>query len=242
MTFSVSAFWLSLFAALAYLIESVFGFGGTLIFITSTSFFVDFKTILYLSIYVSLVASTCIFLYERRAMNWPKLGRILLLSMPGVIIGTALMEVFSTKGLLVVFALLLIAYALQGLIWPHLKIPKALGRGFVVLGGLVQGLYSSGGPFVLMGSRSEFPDKSQLRAVMAGFFISTNIFRIIQNEVQGHHALETIWAHAWLAIPVIAAVQIGHYVHNRISEKAFRKGVLVLILCAGCAMVVKSLL
>ena len=238
---SITSLWLTVFAALAYFAESVFGFGGTLIFITGSAFFTDFKTVLYLSIYVSLVASTCIFIKDYRYISWAKLGRILLMTAPSVVIGTMLMEVFSPKWLLVVFAFLLIAYALQGLLLPKLVLPRHLRKGFIALGGLVQGLYSTGGPFVMMGSQAEFKNKSELRCVMAGFFMMTNFFRIVQGEVQGNGALATIIDYLWLAVPVVIAVQVGHYVHNLISEQAFRKGVLLLILCAGLVMIAKSL-
>jgi uncharacterized protein len=240
MTFSALS--LAVIAALAYFAESVFGFGGTLIFITGGAFFADFKTVLYLSIYVSFVASVCIFIKDYRYVCWAKLGRVLLMTAPGVVIGTMLIEVFSPKGLLVVFALLLIAYALQGLIRPKLVLPRSLRRSFIILGGFVQGLYSTGGPFVMMGIQAEFKNKSELRAVMAGFFMLTNLFRMGQGQAQGSGAMLVIMDHLWLAVPVVIAVKIGHYVHNMISEQSFRKGVLILILCAGLAMITKSIL
>ena len=45
---------------------------------------------------------------------------------------------------------------------------------FVILGGFIQGIYTIGGPFVLMGYKDYFSSKQELRSTMAGYFFIIN--------------------------------------------------------------------
>jgi uncharacterized membrane protein YfcA len=228
-----SAWYIGFAAFVGYFIESVFGFGGTVIFVGLAGAALDIKTVIFISVYVSSVASLTILLQAWRAVAWRHLGQIFLLAAPGMVIGTLLIDMLNSIVLLKIFAVLLVAYGLQGLLAPAFQPPRWMRGAFVAIGGVMQGLFSTGGPFVLMGYKDNFINKGQLRATMAAFFLFANLWRFAQGGMTGSAMGVSITEYLWLGIPVVVAVLAGHIIHIRIPEQHFKKGVLVILTLVG---------
>lgn len=137
------------------------------------------------------------------------------------------------------FALVMIGNSLQSLLYPQFEAPRMFRMGCLVTGGFIQGLFSCGGPFVLMGYRHEFKNKSDLRITMASFFFATNLWKLIQNSATTGSALPVLESYWWTAFPVIAAMYAGYWVHKRISEKHFKVGMTIGILLIGVALLLR---
>ena len=233
---------LGLIAALAYLIESVFGFGGTVLLLAFGALHIDFITLVHLSIWLSMLASIMVLATGWRDFSWPHIRNIMAISMPGIVLGTVLLGMFSGTSLLTAFAALMVVYALQGLLVPQWQPHRHVGMGFVMLGGLVQGLYSTGGPMVVAGYRTRFANKSELRATMAGFFLFANLWRAGQLALTGDMGVITVIGDYWLAfIGVPIGVWLGHRIHLALSEKQFRIGLLGMILLVSLFHLARSL-
>ncbi len=230
---------IALITFLSYGLESIFGFGGTILFLALAGQFADFKTLIYLSMYISFLSSCFILISDYKNFSFHHFKNIMAWALPGIVLGTLLLQVLSGFLLLKVFAVFLLIYALQGLWLPQLQLPQTIKRGCIMLGGLVHGLYSTGGPFILMGYKDRFEHKSQLRATLAMFFALSNLWRMIQSSIAGKPLLENIAPYLWLAAPLAAAVWIGHRIHVKIDEELYRKGILVLVLIAGLAYLAK---
>ena len=221
------------FVTLSYFIESVFGFGGSILSVALVGSVVDIKQAILIVTYASICASLCILVSDYKSFSLRHLLRIYAFALPGLLIGTFLMMVLNSTVLLKIFAVLLIAYVLYSFLNPTLKLPYWLSRLLLFCGGLIQGIYATGGPFVLMAYGQEFKCKSTLRAVMAGFFLFGNIIRLIQMQVMGKLDMAVFVNFWWLIIPITAGVFGGFFVHLKISDKLFKNGILVLLLIAG---------
>jgi hypothetical protein len=141
--------------------------------------------------------------------------------------------------LLKFFAVFLIAYSLYSLAKAELKLPRWLSRFVLFCGGVVQGSYATGGPFVLMGYGGEFAHKSQTRATLAGFFLFANVIRVVQLILMGEFDFSIPVNYWWLVGPIAAAVFGGYAVHKRIDDRFFRLGILVLMFIAGVFYLLK---
>lgn len=230
---------LSLIAALSYFIESIFGFGGTVVFIGIAGLFFDFKELVYISMLVSCVSSATILAQSWRHFNMAHFRRILAVAFPFLVLGTLMISLMGSPWLLKGFAALLICYGLHGLLMPDFRPPRSVKYAFVALGGFVQGVFTTGGPFVLMGYRREFADKTQLKATMAGFFLVCNLWRILQTNLTDGRAIEAIKSYGWIVLPVIGGVLAGHLLHLRLPEKVFQRCLLAGMLMIGCVLMLK---
>lgn len=230
---------IALIAASTYVIESIFGFGGTILFMAIAGNFLDFKTLIDVSLLVASTASATIVLHSARHIVLRQLWWMLAISLPGVILGAYMVEHLAGDILLKIFAVILIFFGLQGLIKPHLTLPDWAEVLAVIVGGLSQGLFSTGGPFMMLGMRERFANRRQIRATFACFFLATNLWRMAQFYVLDSSVITTMQRYVWVCIPVMLAVMLGYAMHLRISERSFKRGLNILFLCAGVAYLVR---
>ncbi len=226
-------------AVAGYFFESVFGFGGTVIFLGLSGLFFDFRDMVQVSMVVSATCSTAILVQTWRHFNRRHYLRVLAFCAPFVIIGTWLIGALQSIWLLKCFAVLLIAYGLQGLLAPKFTPPRAVTYFFVMLGGFIQGLFTTGGPFILMGYRRFFANKTELKATMAAFFLTANLWRMAQTIADGTATPQQLGASLWLCIPVIIGVWLGHLVHVKLSEQLFQRGLLASMTAVGLLLLFK---
>ena len=107
------------------------------------------------------------------------------------------------------------------------------------MGGFIQGLFTIGGPFVLMGMKDKFKDKRELRSTMAGFFLLINLYRFLQNYFTGGNVIYSFHKYYWLGFFIMIAVWLGYILHLRLPEKLFYKMIVIGITTIGILILVK---
>ncbi len=224
---------IAIIASIAYAIESIFGFGGTIIFLGISGLFYDFNSLLKLAMIVALASGLAVLIQSYKHLSWKHLMRILIYTIPGAIFGTYLITFFSSDLLIKFFALILIVYGCFNLFFPNLIIPNYLKRGLLILGGIIQGIYTIGGPFVLMGYKDNFSSKQELRSTMAGYFFTINSIRAIFFMMLGESYVDIIFSYYPIAILVMVSVWLGYFIHKKIPEILFRKLIIIAITLIG---------
>ena len=124
------------------------------------------------------------------------------------------------------------------LFFPNILIPENLKKALVVLGGFIQGVYTIGGPFVLMGYKDHFSSKQELRSTMAGYFFIINGLRVVFYILLGGSYVEIVTEYYPIAFMVMISVWLGYLVHREISEVLFKKLIIIAILLIGIIILV----
>ena len=225
-------------ACIAYGIESIFGFGGTIIFLGLSGLFYDFNSLLKLAMIVGLSSGLAVLIQSYKYLSWHHLMKILVFTIPGALIGTLLISSMTSEWLIKFFALILIIYACFNLFFPNILIPETLKKVLVVLGGFIQGVYTIGGPFVLMGYKDHFSSKQELRSTMAGYFFIINGLRVVFYILLGGSYMEIVAEYYPIAFMVMISVWLGYLVHRKISEVLFKKLIIIAILIIGIIILV----
>ena len=104
---------------------------------------------------------------------------------------------------------------------------------FVILGGFIQGIYTIGGPFVLMGYKDYFSSKQELRSTMAGYFFIINSLRALFFMFLGGSYLEIVKIYYPIALLVMLSVWLGYFIHKQIPEILFKKLIIIAITLIG---------
>ena len=227
-------------AGFAYFIESIFGFGGTIIFLGLAGFFIEFDLLLKIAMFLGLCSGFAILVQSYKHVSFKDLKKILLMTIPGAILGTYLIDHLQINILLNIFAIILIIYGSVNLINPNFNPHQSVKNAFVYLGGLIQGLFTIGGPFVLMGYRENFLKKQELRSTMAAYFFIINLIRIIQYFLSGNNISIIINTYYLTSIMVIFCVWFGYFVHTRIPEKIFKRAIVICITLIGILILLKT--
>ena len=224
---------ISLIACLAYGIESIFGFGGTIIFLGISGLLYDFNTLIKIAMVVGLASGLAVLIQSYKHLSYYHLFNILLLTLPGALIGTYLIDYLASQLLIKAFAVMLISYGFFNLIWPKILIPKIIKNSIIILGGLIQGIFTIGGPFVLMGYKDNFENKQELRSTMAGYFFLINSLRAIFFILIGGSYTEIVISYYPIAILVMISVWLGYLVHRKIPDIMFKNIIIIAITIIG---------
>ena len=224
---------IALIACFAYAIESIFGFGGTIIFLGISGFFFDFNSLLKLAMIVGLSSGLAVLIQSYKYVSLNHLIKILIYTIPGALIGTYFISYFASDILIKIFAIILIIYGCFNLFFPDIRFPQFLKNFFVILGGFIQGIYTIGGPFVLMGYKDYFSSKQELRSTMAGYFFIINSLRAIFFMFLGGSYLEIVKIYYPIALLVMLSVWLGYFIHKQIPEILFKKLIIIAITLIG---------
>mgnify|MGYP005706478777 FL=1 len=224
---------IALIACFAYAIESIFGFGGTIIFLGISGFFFDFNYLLKLAMIVGLSSGLAVLIQSYKYVSLKHLIKILIYTIPGALIGTYFISYFASDILIKIFAIILIIYGCFNLFFPDIRFPQFLKNFFVILGGFIQGIYTIGGPFVLMGYKDYFSSKQELRSTMAGYFFIINSLRAIFFMFLGGSYLEIVKIYYPIALLVMLSVWLGYFIHKQIPEILFKKLIIIAITLIG---------
>ncbi|PWB40420.1 MAG: hypothetical protein C3F19_10440 [Rhodocyclales bacterium] len=168
---------------------------------------------------------------------WP----ILPFAVLGVAAALYLLQTVDTRLLLKALAVFIIFYAMYTLSG---KAPEgAHSRWWAVsaggLGGLVGTAFGTGGPFYVAYLQMRKLDKTQFRATFAAIFLLDGANRLAGYFLTGILTLEFLKMLA-MALPVmLAGIHLGGKVHASIGQEAFRRGISILLLCSGAALLAK---
>ena len=107
-------------ACFAYAIESIFGFGGTIIFLGISGLIYDFESLLKLAMIVGLSSGLAVLMQSFKYLSMKHLGTILIYTMPGALIGTMMITYLASGLLIKLFSIILIIYGIINLFFPNI--------------------------------------------------------------------------------------------------------------------------
>ncbi len=238
---SLSVFQLSfiLFAfVVAYIIRGVTGFGSGLIAIPLMSLVLPVTVVVPFIGLIDFIAAAGHSFKYRKKVVWADLLPLLPFSFIGV--GSALyiihtVDADSLKTALALFILLYGSYALfsqpsKKLVSQLWCIPAGL------FGGFIGALFGTGGPFYVMYFHARKIDKIAFRATIAMLFLIDGLGRVVGYFVTDVYQPDTaFWVLISLPIMIVAMI-IGGKIHTKLSPDDFRKGINILLILSGIAL------
>ncbi|MES2960870.1 MAG: sulfite exporter TauE/SafE family protein [Pseudomonadota bacterium] len=225
--------------SLGFFVESIIGFGGGLIAYSILGFFLDLKEMILAGLYISTCASAYIAYTDLKSFDKKVFKPVVPVCLLGTILGVFVFTYFSSTILSVIFGILLILLAIKTIFFDKFIFPKVFKTKLLFIGGISQGAFGIGGPFVVNALKNDFENKSALRTTMAVFFMFFNLVRFVQLSLQGQidpAFFGKIW---WTIIPVFLAIQLGYRIHLKISEDLFKKMIGLMTIFAGLKFLAK---
>ena len=233
----------------ANVVEAVTGFGSTIIAVTIGANFYAIKFLVPTLVPANLVLSGYIVARHRRHINGSLLVRTILpLVAAGAVGGLYLFNTLGTEKLKLVFGVFVLAFSVFQLVrtarMKNGENPTPLGRAQTVLwllgGGIMQGMYASGGPMVVYFASRILTDKSSFRATLSTLWLIINIGMTISYAASGQLTRSTLRMSALILPCILLGIVFGEILHKRIAERTFRLAVYILLIVAGAALVAGS--
>ena len=241
---------LVLIVLVAYCAEAVTGFGATVIALTLAAHLYAIDFLVPVLIVPNILLSLYIAVRYREKINHYELWkRILPLALLGMPIGFALFYLLGTQWLKRAFGAFVFVYAAIELVRLHARNrtgstqpPLTLGKAaaWLISGGIMHGLYATGGPMIVFYSNRVLGDKGSFRSTMSLLWLLLNLALLISHSIGGTLNAHTLRTSGFLLIPVAAGLVAGEWLHHRISEERFRVLVFVLLIVAGASLTVRG--
>ncbi len=219
--------------SLGFFVESIVGFGGGLIAYAILGFFIDLKIMILAGLYIGTISSTYIAYTDFKSFDKKIFKSLIPLCLAGTIFGVFIFSKFSSQNLSLIFGILLILLAVKNIFFDKFTFPKIFKQKLLFIGGMSQGAFGIGGPFVANALKDDFKNKSTFRTTLAVFFVVFNLVRFVQLSLQGEIKPEFFAEIWWTVIPVFLAIQLGYRVHLKISEDVFKKLIGLMTILAG---------
>jgi uncharacterized membrane protein YfcA len=181
---------------------------------------------------------------HRRGVRFAEVAFLTPFMLVGMSAGVLLLVHVSEPPLLLALGLFVIAYAVVGLLrsddTPVLT--RGWGALLSLIGGALVALYNVGAVLWAVYVSSRIQDKDQLRATIAATFLLSVLMRLV---LYGHVGLleqAEIWLVAGaLLVPALAGYWAGSLLHAKVSQAAFLKGVHVVLVGSGAALVLRAI-
>ncbi len=233
----------ALVLAFAQAVYVLFGFGSGLIALGLLALvFPSVQDVVVMILVVSLPAELWVVWTSRRRIAWREVALIGAGMVAGVPLGAWILRRGEAGFLIVLLGAFLVATGLAFLalpegrrvVWPRWTAPPV-----GLLGGLLSGMFGTGGPPVIIWYRLAGADKSAFRANLMAIWMLVTLTRLPAYAATGLLTLPRVGSGLAILPAVLAGAWIGHRVHLEISERAFQRAVAVALAVIGALLLIR---
>jgi len=241
MNFSLILFFV--IVLLANMTEVVAGFGSVLLAVTLGAYLYSVEQLVSILVPLNFLLGVILIFKFHREINFKILfRRILPITGLGMPVGIYLFNFAPHQVVKPVFGFLVMVLAADEL-WNSSRqhgsrVPLSFWKAnaFLFAGGVIQGLYASGGPPVVYYSVREFENKSEMRSTLAGLWIILNLVLMVSLVSTGKINRESLTTTGLLIPAMVLGFLIGNRIHHRVSDRIFRTTVYALLAVAGLGL------
>ena len=232
-------------------LEGITGFGSTVLALPFLNVTLGLRLTVQLLCILSWSMALYIILRSWKDILWKEFLFILLWAGLGVPVGMWILDYLPAGILCVILGIFMIFVGIRGVKstcssqqMPSGKVKRTwLMKALLFTGGVIQGAFGSGGPFVVIYAARALPEKRVFRVTLSLLWLTTNGSRIIYWLGNGElFNAEMGNALLWSFPVMLAGVILGDYLHNKVSERNFKIGVYAVLVIAGAFMAVTNLL
>ncbi|MCF8056577.1 MAG: sulfite exporter TauE/SafE family protein [Desulfocapsa sp.] len=225
---------------LAGFIQGITGFGSALVAIPLLSLFLDIKSAIPLCILNSLVITTYLSLKMKKHLDVKKIAPLCVAAVPGIIVGSTILETVSSSIIRVWLGILLVAYSLYSLL--SRPKPKKLHKLWGYLAGFLSGAigaaFSAGGPPAIIYSTLNDWGKEEIKATLSGFFLFNSYIIATAHAVRGLTNIE-VFTYFMISAPVVLlGTVLGSICYGRIPHALYLQIIFTFLILMGIMMIV----
>lgn len=230
----------------AIALESVVGFGATVLVLALGTWILPVNELLPAYVPVNMALSASIAWRDRAAVDGALLRRrVLPLAAAGLVVGLGLYRHAARPELQRAFGVMVVLIGLDELrkaLRPPTSgaaVGPARGMALMLAGGVVHGVFGTGGVLIVAALAGERMDKARLRATLATLWLLMNLAMVV--NFIGHGALgATSLRRSALLLPAVAlGGWLGERAHRRVAERPFRVAMAVVMMGAGVAVALR---
>lgn len=216
----------------ANVVQALTGFAGTLLSMPLSIRLVGVDSARIILNFVSLFGSVYIMIADRKNINFAAIRKALPWLLAGMVLAPVIYKVVDTTLLIYVYGAVIIGISLWKMfVHVQWKVPPAAVRLLVLLSGVAQGLFASGGPFLVVYMSSHTNGKSEFRTTICTVWVLLCTIFVFQNYTL--ITTRDLQLSALAMLPLLFSLVLGNIIHKKISQEKFMKVAYALLLVSG---------
>ncbi|MEZ7195375.1 sulfite exporter TauE/SafE family protein [Pseudodesulfovibrio karagichevae] len=226
------------------LVNNLTGFGAALVAIPLMANSVPLETAIPASTLIVLTVNLQMGWKYRHYMHWQRMVYLLVGGVAGTVIGILLHTVAGNGALKLSMGVFIAAYAVYSLMMkPHA--PRDLGPGWGVGAGFASTALGAifgfnGPPLALYVSKAGWAQE-EAKGLLGACFIMTGAMIFAGQLMSGMHNAQTLAGYLLGCPGALLGGTLGLFLSRFLSQKAYQKGVLILVFGSGMYIVLSSL-
>ncbi len=231
---------------LAHFLEGITGFGCTVIALPFCIALIGVKTAVPVLTILGWLLALVIVIIDRKSIVVKEYFKILGCVIVGLPVGIFLFASLPEAPLKILLGVFMILVAVGGLYKSfsakagsfnfESKLGKIVMNVMLVMGGVIHGAFSSGGPFIVVYATRKLTDKSAFRATLSAIWLTLNSIIIGANLLHGSYSKEVFDILAVMVPFLIGGMIAGNIAHKKIDGGTFTKMVYSVLLVSGVFM------
>ena len=229
---------------ITHALEAVTGFGCTVLALPFfTALFGVRQGVMVLTILAWILALYMV-ISKRKQVDLRQYAIITGLMLCGLPVGIFLFRTSDVSALRIILAYFIVASAsvqllkLSGILRINKALPKPIAFALLILGGVVHGMFSSGGPLVVLYATTALPDKGRFRATLCLLWTTLNTIIITTYLIGGNLDKPALTTGVWMLPFLVLGIIAGEKVHDKVDAKVFSYIVFSMLLLTGLFMLV----
>lgn len=226
---------------LTHFLEGITGFGCTVLALPFAILLIGTKQAVPVLLFLALLLAVYIVWIDRQRIVWREFAKIVAFVGLGLPFGIFTFGYFDENVLRWILGAFMVIVAVRGLLsyvvsLNESRLPKWVLNLLLVAGGFIHGVFSSGGPLVVIYARNALVDKSNFRATISMLWLSLNTVMLVQGVASGRMTPQ-IWKIIGICLPFLAIGALaGNWAHRHIKDRYFSQIVYGVLLVSGLFM------
>lgn len=232
-----------LLTLLSEILGTIGGFGSSVFFVSLGQFFYSFQTVLALTGILHVFSNTTKIILFRKSINWKLVLWLGVSSVVLAIIGALLTNWVSLVYAKLVLGIFLVTLSMVLFLKPQTKIAPTLFNSISggALAGFLAGLIGTGGAIRGVVLTAFSLEKNLFVGTSAAIDFGVDLSRMLIYLDSGFLDKSYFWSIPSLFVGAVLGSYLGKRILNKISQEAFRKIILGLILAIGLSLSVNEI-
>lgn len=219
----------------SYVVQALTGFAGAMLAMPLTIRLIDLDPARITLNFMGLASSLYIVYKDHKYINKSVIKKTILWLVLGMLLSIFVYSYVDTQLLMYLYGAMIVIIAIKKMFFKKdIPLPEFIMKLLLILGGIAQGLFNSGGPLVVVYMASMTKSKEEFRAtlsmiwvLLSCMFVCQNLSIITTNEIT--FSLIAL-------VPLIVSVIIGSWIHHRVTQEKFMKFSYIMLLLSGLSM------
>lgn len=219
---------------IAYTVQAITGFAGNILAMSPGIHLIGMDTTIVLLNVAGVLGCGMLAIRCWKSIDWAHFSRVIVVLFVFLFVGIWLDTVLPLRILLTIYGVIIIAVAVRNLaLRKQVEVPAWLLWVVVACAGIIQGMFVSGGAFLVIWATHTLKGRDTFRGTMSLIWTLLNLVYLVIKTLQGVWTAETVQLAIFLLPLIFISTFLGDRLQRHIGKEGFIRFVYVLLLCIG---------